>query len=69
MSRKNKVNNFTELLADNGDMFFSTGNVDQDYKLITGTIKQQGFWSGVKLRYYFDDDFRLIKTSERVFGN
>lgn len=60
---------FAQILADEGDMFFSSGSIDEDYSLIEGTIKSQGYWAGNKLRYYFDDDFRLIRTEERKFGN
>jgi len=60
---------FTDTLEDNGDMFFSTGNGKSDYKLITETIKRQGYWAGIRLRYYFDDNLELVKTTERSFGN
>jgi hypothetical protein len=59
---------FSTILGEHGDMFFSTGNIDQDYSLIEGTIKSQGYWAGTRLRYFFDEDFRLTKTEERVFG-
>lgn len=63
------VANFENLLNDEGDMFFSTGSSTQDYELITGTIDRQGYWAGVRLRYYFDSNYGFLRTEERRFGN
>lgn len=59
---------FNSLLDLEGDMFFSTGDVDEDYSIVEGTIKSQGFWSGNRVRYYFDDDLKFLRTEERSFG-
>lgn len=62
------VLNFSNILADEGDMFFTSGSVEKDYQSIVGTIKSQGYWSGVELRYFFDEDLNFIRTEERRFG-
>lgn len=62
------VDNFCEVLENNGDMFFSCGDVVQDMELIKSTIDTQGYWSGFELRYYFDEDYNLLNTEERRFG-
>lgn len=61
--------NFSQILADNGDMFMTSGNVESDYNFITEVIKRQGYWSGTGLRYYFDDDLTFTGTKERRFGS
>ena len=67
---KNKfVEDFIDLLEDNGDMFFSCGDINKDYELIQNTIKGQGYWAGNSLRYYFDEEIKtLVKTEERNFA-
>jgi len=59
---------FSTMLEEHDDMFFSCRNIDKDYAVIEGTIKSQGYWSGTRLRYFFDEDLKLIRTEERVFG-
>lgn len=60
---------FENILAEEGsDVFFSTGDVDKDFSIVEGTIKSQGFWSGSRLRYFFDDDLNFLRTEERIFG-
>jgi len=66
--KTNVVMNFSQLLADYGDMFFSSGDIDQDCNLITSTIDRQGYWAGNSVRYFFDKDLNLINTEERRFG-
>lgn len=67
--KKKFVEDFIELLEDEGDMFFSCGDVNSDYKLITETIKSQGYWAGNSLRYYFDEDIKTLeRTEERSFA-
>lgn len=67
--KKKFVEDFIDLLDSVGDMFFSCGDVDKDYLLITGTIKAQGYWAGNTLRYYFDKDIKTLeRTEERRFG-
>ena len=39
--KKAFVENFVELLADEGDMFFSSGSTSSDFDAITSVIKQQ----------------------------
>jgi hypothetical protein len=62
MSKQNIVNKVLDVID---DIFFSTGNINKDYDIITQTIKQQGFWAGVSYRYYFDDKYNLVKTESR----
>ena len=62
------VLNFCELLADEGDMFFSLGSVSKDYDAITSTIKQQGDWAGVSVRYMFTKDLEFEGVQPRMFG-
>lgn len=65
------VEDFQEVLDERGDMFFSTGNEDHDFKRIHDTIKLQGFWSGDRVRYFFDMDsleqskIKLLHTERR----
>lgn len=66
--KKDFVKRFEEMLADEGDMFFTSGDVSIDYNNIRNTIYTQGYWAGNRLRYYFDADFNLIRTEERRFG-
>lgn len=68
MSKKEAVSNFIDVLSRQGDMFFSSGDTEQDFAVIKGTIDQQGYWSGTRLRYYFDQDMKLINLEERKFG-
>jgi hypothetical protein len=65
MTKQETINKFIETLENEGEMFFSSGDVKQDYSTITNVIKGQGYWSGTKYRYYFDDNFNLINTTER----
>lgn len=67
--KEEAVKKFIYMLADEGDMFFSSGDTDTDYQTIKGTVESQGYWSGVKVRYYLDKDFNLLKIEERKFGN
>lgn len=71
MTTKDKkafVEKFVELLADEGDMFFSSGDVEQDYNNITTTIKNQGYWAGTSVRYFFSDKLELEGVQPRMFG-
>jgi hypothetical protein len=67
--KTDRVLNFASTLSLEGDMFFTSGSVEKDYKIITETIKAQGYWAGNRVRYYFDEDMVLLKTEERVFGD
>lgn len=60
------VERFMEAIE--GEMFFSTGSVEEDFNIISGTINGQGYWAGSRHRYYFDKDFNLTKVEERTFG-
>ena len=62
------VLNFAQILADEGDMFFSSGDVEQDYDNITTTIKSQGYWAGNSVRYFFDKDWNFEGVQPRMFG-
>lgn len=66
--KKAFVENFVELLADGGDMLFSSGAVEQDYYNITTTIKNQGYWAGNGVRYFFDKNWNFEGVQERMFG-
>ena len=67
-SKKEFVEKFEQILANEGDMFFSCGDVEQDYNIITGTIKRQGYWAGTSLRYMFDEKFNFEGVQQRMFG-
>ena len=71
MASKTKVEfmlNFAQLLADEGDMFFSCGDVDQDYDNVVSVIRSQGYWSGNSVRYFFNDKLEFEGFQERTFG-
>lgn len=68
MNKQDKANavfKFAEVLDENGDTFFTSGDPIQDYQYITSIIKTQGFWSGVSLRFFFDDSLQLLKTENK----
>lgn len=69
MNKQEKLDKFLQVLRDNGDMYFDSGNIETDLAQIEGRLKTQGYWAGLSLRYYFDEDFNLIKTEERRFGS
>lgn len=62
------VLSFSQILADEGDMFFSSGDVEQDYNNITTTIKNQGYWAGTSVRYFFNDKLEFEGVQPRMFG-
>ena len=62
------VLSFAQILADEGDMFFSSGDVEQDYDNIITTIKNQGYWAGTSVRYFFNDKLEFEGVQERIFG-
>ena len=71
MASKKKVEfmlNFAQLLADEGDMFFSCGDVDKDYENVVSVIKSQGYWAGTSVRYFFNDKLEFEGVQERMFG-
>ncbi len=71
MTKQDKLNyifKFAEILDESGDTFFTTGDIDRDYRYIKGILASQGFWSGVSVRYFFDDSLELIKVEDR-FAN
>lgn len=71
MSTKEKkefVDNFIELLADEGDMFWSMGSVSKDYDAITSVLKAQGYWAGNAVRYMFDKNLKFEAIQPRMFG-
>lgn len=69
------VEDFTQILEENNDMFFSSGDDEFDSNNIINTIKSQGFWAGGYLRYFFDMELlekkhiKLLSTQERTFGS
>lgn len=72
MTTKDKkafVENFIELLEDEGDMFWSMGSANKDYDIIVSTIKQQGYWAGTSVRYMFDGNMNFEGVQPRMFGS
>ncbi len=63
-----KLERFIKALEDNGDFFFDTGSKRQDLQYVQDTISRQGYWSGIRLHFYFDDNLNLLRTEERRFG-
>jgi hypothetical protein len=63
-----KLEKFLNTLNKYGDMFFSNGDEKENLKTISKVIEYQGYWAGLRLRYYFDKDFNLLRTEERKFG-
>lgn len=59
---------FIRILQDEGDMFFSSNNVDTDYANIINRLDSQGYWAGNRVRYYFDHNHQFLHTEERKFG-
>lgn len=68
MSKRDFVRQFQDTLADHGDMFFSSGDIKQDYYTIISTIDTQGYWTGNSLRYFFGTGYKLLRTEQRRFG-
>lgn len=66
--KKAWVENFIEILRDEGDMFWSMGSTSKDFELITSTIKAQGYWAGNSVRYIFDKKLRFEGVQQRMFG-
>jgi len=62
---KEKVIKFINTLEEYGDMYFSQGSIKKDYEYITNILKFQGYYSGCGYRYYFNENFDLIKVEER----
>lgn len=62
---KEKLVKFMEALDSYGEMFFSNGSMKKDYEYITSILKVQGYYSGCKYRFYFNEDFDLINIEER----
>lgn len=62
---KKKVKKFMQALEEYGDMYFSQGSIKADYEYITYVINTQGYYSGCEYRFYFNEDFDLIKVEER----
>ncbi len=64
-----QMDKFLQIMENEGEMFFSTGNTEQDFNLVKSTINNQGYWAGVGQRYYFDDDMNIMEIQERKFGS
>lgn len=62
---KEKVKKFMQTLEEYGDVYFSQGSIKKDYEYITNVLKFQGFYSGCEYRFYFNEDFDLIKVEEK----
>lgn len=63
-----KLERFLQALEDHGDYYISTGDTQQDIRMIEERIAFQGYWAGNELRFFFDKDFNLLRTEERRFG-
>lgn len=68
MTDKFKLAKFKNILEEEGEMFFSSGSDKTDLQNIERTLEAQGYWAGVKYRYYFTDNFDLEKVEERKWG-
>lgn len=68
MSNREFFHEFSKVLSYEGDMFFTSGSLSTDVKNIKQTISHQGYWAGTRVRYYFDDNFKFLRTEERKFG-
>lgn len=64
-SHSEQVQRFIRELESNGELYFSTGDTEQDYNHITGLLKQQGYWSGARDRFYFSDELHLVNITSR----
>lgn len=62
---KSKLQKFTDALNEYGEDYFPLENEEEDLKYITGILKQQGYWSGVSYRFYFDNDLNLVNVASR----
>lgn len=66
--KKAFVEEFVEILRDEGDMFWSMGSTTKDFELITSNIKAQGYWAGTSVRYFFNDKLEFEGVQARMFG-
>ena len=62
---KTKLAKFLEALDNYGEHYFSLGSVKEDYNHIIGVLKAQGFWSGTRYRFYFDNNMNLLNVESR----
>lgn len=70
------MEDFVESIGEDGNTFsfFSSGDDERDEWAIKEMLNVQGFWSGVKYRYFFDKELiakgvvELTKVEERRFG-
>ena len=67
-SHLTKLQRFIETLQEEGDMYFPHGSEKEDEDYIANLLKAQGYWAGGKVKYFFDEDFVLIRKEERKFG-
>ena len=66
--KKIYMGKFLDTLKDFDEYFFSTNNLNDDWDIVNSTLQFQGYWAGSSLRFYFDEEFNLVKTEERIFG-
>lgn len=62
---RKKVKKFIQTLGAYGDAYFSQGSIKKDYEYITIILNLQGYYSGCEYRYYFNEDFDLIRLEKR----
>lgn len=62
---KNKLMKFFDVLDDYGEYFFSSGSIKEDYQSIKAILDYQGYWSGTRYRFYFDNNMNLVNVEER----
>lgn len=57
-----KLDRFLDVIAENGELFFQSGDDQQDLAEVENIIGAQGYWAGSDTRYYFDINLNLVKT-------
>ena len=62
---KEKVMKFINTLEEYGEIYFPQGSVREDYNYIKNILDFQGYYSGCEYRFYFGENFDLIKTEEK----
>lgn len=62
---KKKLLKFLNVLEEYGEYFFSNGSIKKDYEYITNVLKVQGYYSGCRYRFYFNEDLDLVEVTER----
>ena len=64
-----KLDNFLTALDEADELYFTSGDEQQDLAQIENVIASQGYWAGAQHRFYFDEDLKATRVEERTFGN